>query len=268
MGIMNKLTTTLILLISVVITFSANGKLIDDNYDISSIKRIRLMGDVNVVLVVDTMAKGIIEYPDTVTDWGKNFFITLENETLTIQTIEGFVRGSDSVKCYSRPMIIKIASELREIENCYDSTLEVRGDLISPSLKVQTSGNGTIKIDNIKTDNAIFSILTGKGIIDIGNIFSDNLLCDVLGTGIINVESGSCKELICKTVGTGKMNLSGMQSRVVTIKYTGGGNIKCHAVDNLMLSGLGSTKIEYLGTPKIKSRGTVKPHKLHVEYNE
>ena len=263
MKTMWKLKNCLGLLILVIVTFSANCQIIDNNYNINSIKRIKLMGDVNVVCVVDTISKNTIEYPDTVNDWKNILFLTVKNETLTIQTVDRYGMKTDLNSPNPKWLIIKVASDLNEIENGYSSTLKVKGELVTPSLKVKLSGNGSIVIEQITSPQASLSILTGKGIINIENIFSDILSCDILGTGTITVDKGICKDLKCKTLGTGKMNITGLQSKTATIKYAGGGYIKCHAVETITASGLGTTKICYLGNPNITQKGNVKLHRIN-----
>ena len=263
MKTMWKLKNCLGLLILVIVTFSANCQIIDNNYNINSIKRIKLMGDVNVVCVIDTISQNSIVYPDTVNDWKNILFLTVKNETLTIQTVDRYGMKTDLNSPNPKWLIIKVASDLNEIENGYSSTLKVKGEVVTPSLKVKLSGNGSIVIEQITSPQASLSILTGKGIINIENIFSDILSCDILGTGTITVDKGICKDLKCKTLGTGKMNITGLQSKTATIKYAGGGYIKCHAVETITASGLGTTKICYLGNPNITQKGNVKLHRIN-----
>ena len=59
---MRVLGVIIIMLLSSAAVY-ANERLLDNTLDMTSIGRIRLMNDINVVCVVDSFAKNIIEFP-------------------------------------------------------------------------------------------------------------------------------------------------------------------------------------------------------------
>lgn len=258
---MRVLGVIIIMLLSSAAVY-ANERLLDNTLDMTSIGRIRLMSDINVVCVVDSVAKNIIEFPDTIRDWSNILFLTHERETLTIQISDNNIAERYVGKYQNYTLLIKVNANITEIENGYNSTLKVRGRLSVPELKIIQSGNGSIEIDSVYASKASLSIVTGNGSIIIRKLASDNISCNILGTGSITVKGGVCDNLKCRIIGTGKIDVVRLVAENAKIKYSGGGYVKCNVIRLLSTHGLGTTKISYKGNPHIKRRSNVKPKKI------
>ena len=102
------------------------------------------------------------------------------------------------------------------------------------SVNVNLIGNGTISVEGIKCNNVSAALSTGNGSIYL---------------------SGACLEANFRMVGTGLISADRLQSENVKCKILGTGSIGCWPIDNLNVSGLGSTKIYYKGKPNIKKVG-------------
>lgn len=228
------------------------------NFDsIPLFNKIKLMGDIGVVCEIDSLSSCTINYSDSSYNWSDISFLTIDDNTLTIQLLEDYRIEQQKLK----PLIVR-TSTLNSIENAYDSTIVVKGKISGSSLDIKQSGNGQIIIDSISVPKLDAAIITGKGLIDITNVQTQDLSCRIIGTGSISIKNGNAMMLKCNTVGTGKLNLSGLVSEKVRISYSGGGYIDCNVIKELTTYGLGTTKIRYIGSPKINRRGNVKPKRI------
>ena len=95
------------------------------------------MGNVSIVCEVDTLNPCTIEYPNSSIDIKNQFFITLKNQILTIQLLDNSLHiDYNTVK----PIKILVPS-LKGLENPYDSTLYIVGNVNTSTLKIRQYGN-------------------------------------------------------------------------------------------------------------------------------
>lgn len=132
------------------------------------------------------------------------------------------------------PVVFLYSDFISSIESY--SELSVVAQSLTPcsSLTVKLIGNGSITIDNAKCTNINASITTGNGTINI---------------------SGSCINASFSMVGAGLISADRLVAENVKCRILGTGSIGCWPVDNLSVTGLGSTKIYYKGKPNIKKTG-------------
>lgn len=226
--------------------------------NIQPFNQIKLMGNVSIVCEVDTLNPCTIEYPNSSIDIKNQFFITLKSQILTIQLLDNSLHTDyDTVK----PIIIRVPS-LKGLENSYDSTLYIVGNVNTSTLKIRQYGNGKIIIDSITASKIETKILAGKGTIQIVSINAEDLSCNIVGTESISIRAGFVSNLKCNTIGTAKLYLRGLKTDSAHIKYCGGGSIDCGINKDLYACGVGSTKISFLGQPQIKRRGSVIPQQI------
>lgn len=132
------------------------------------------------------------------------------------------------------PVIHVYSDFLSSIESYSNLTVDIKAIAPSASLHVKQVGNGTINVNNIKSTNVSASITTGNGSIYL---------------------TGKCVNANFSMVGTGLISADRLQADNVKCRILGTGSIGCWPIDNLNVSGLGSTKIYYKGKPNIKKSG-------------
>lgn len=132
------------------------------------------------------------------------------------------------------PVLYLYSDFLTSVESFSDQSVEVIGILPCATLNVNQVGNGSISIENIKSNNVSASITTGNGTIYL---------------------TGSCINANFRMVGAGLISADQLKAENIKCRILGTGSIGCWPIDNLRITGLGSTKIYYKGAPNIKKTG-------------
>ena len=191
---------------------------------IGSFHQIELYGNVDVVCHVSDDTTGIIRFSNP--KYRNLFYITHKEGTLTISVMQEF-EGSPDL-----PKIEVFTDSLSSVENSYDRMLKITGTVTSGSFKAKQQGNGTIMIDSLQSDKVSLSSTAGKGTVEI--------------------LSGKCCSLSCKITGAGSILAREFEADKVSCRFFGGGKIICSPINTLSVFGIGSTKVYYIGNPKIK----------------
>lgn len=145
------------------------------------------------------------------------------------------------------PVVYVYSDFLSSIESYSDQTVDVLNLAPCASFNASLVGNGTINVDNIKCNNVTASITTGNGTIYLaGKCINANYR--MVGAGLISADQLSAENIKCRILGTG--------------------SIGCWPIDNLNVTGLGSTKIYYKGRPNIKKTGGGKLFELPDDFDE
>ncbi len=131
----------------------------------------------------------------------------------------------------SLPTVKVYSTFLSKVSNEGDSTLRVLSINPGPSLKARVIGNGRLVVRNVRTNNAEASILSGKGTLVIYGT-TENASLSVTGAGQIQADDLKANDVKCTLTGTG--------------------SVFCYPVESLYVKGVGSIKVYYRGTPKIK----------------
>lgn len=153
---------------------------------------------------------------------------TNKNNSLTIQVASDgeVVRDLPTIKVYSMT--------LQKVENSGDSLVRVGRTYPVREFKGSVIGNGSLLVSDIKVHKADFAIRTGNGHL---------------------VVSGSTRKANLRNVGTGKLEASGLSAQEVKCNILGTGPIDCNASVSLTITGAGTGKVYYGGTPsKITNR--------------
>ena len=132
------------------------------------------------------------------------------------------------------PVVYLYSDFLSGVESYSDQVVEVVSVAPCASFSVNQVGNGTIDINDLKCNNLTAAITTGNGSIYI---------------------SGRCINASYRMVGAGLISCDRLAADNVKCRILGTGSIGCWPVDNLSVTGLGSTKIYYKGKPNIKKSG-------------
>lgn len=152
--------------------------------------------------------------------------------------------ASDGVKLTDLPTIYVYSLTLQKVENSGDSTVKVVRTLPVREFKGSVIGNGTLIISDLKTHQANLAIRTGNGQL---------------------VANGTTREANLKNVGTGKLEASGLQAEVTKCNILGTGPIDCNASASLSITGAGSGKVYYGGTPSTISNRSIGVKAISVD---
>lgn len=158
----------------------------------------------------------------------QTLMFTNKKNSLTIQIATEGEPGKDlpTIKIYSMT--------LQKVENAGDSLVRIGKTLPVREFKGSVVGNGTLVIEDLKTHKADLAIRTGNGHL---------------------VANGSTIEANLRNVGTGKLEASGLNAEQVKCNILGTGPIDCNASVSLTVTGAGSGKVYYGGSPgKISNR--------------
>lgn len=199
----------------------------DDTTCIDSIgafHRIELYGNVDVVCYVTNDTTRLIRFLNP--EYRKLYYIANKKGSLTISVMQEFEGKPDL------PKIEVFTDSLSSVENSYDRMLKITGTVISGSFKAKQQGNGTIMIDSLQSDKVSLSSTAGKGRVEI--------------------LSGKCCSLACKITGAGSIDARRLEADKVSCRFFGGGEIICNPISALSVFGIGSTKVYYIGNPKVK----------------
>lgn len=132
------------------------------------------------------------------------------------------------------PVVTVYSDFLTNVDSYTDLTVDILNLAPVASFTVNQVGNGTITIDNVKSNNLTAGINTGNGSIYI---------------------SGTCINANFRMVGAGLISADRLKADNVKCRILGTGSIGCWPIDNLNVTGLGTTKIYYKGSPNIKKTG-------------
>lgn len=150
---------------------------------------------------------------------------------------EGSLKVEPSDEKWGRsdlPVLHLYSDFLTSLESFSEQNVEVLDLAPCAAFSVTQVGNGSISVENIRSNNVSASITTGNGSIYlVGKCVNANF--KMLGTGLISADELQADNVKCRILGTG--------------------SIGCWPVDNLSVAGLGSTKIYYKGSPNIKKTG-------------
>lgn len=166
---------------------------------------------------------------------------TNKKNTLTIQV------ASDGVVVKDLPTVKVYSMTLQKVENSGDSLVTVKRMVPVREFKGSVVGNGTLVVDDVRTHKASFAVRTGNGHL---------------------VANGTTRQANLRNVGTGKLEASGLQAEDVKFNILGTGPIDCNASVALSVSGAGTGKVFYGGTPSKISNHSFGVKIISVDTNQ
>ncbi len=217
------------LLLSVFFSLVAQAQDVQ-NYkvEVGQFDKLKVLDNVNVVYRCLSDSTGFVQYRGA-KEFADAFIITPKSDgTLRIQV------STEDVGHPDLPTLYVYSDFLTEVENSSSSSVLVENPAPCAEFKALQVGNGTVAVDNLKTNKLSATLNTGNGTVNV---------------------SGSAVTALLKMVGTGIISADRLEAQDVQCKILGAGSIGCWAVSNLNVRGIGSTKIYYKGDPKIKKSG-------------
>ncbi len=207
--------------------YAANAQSAPYKLDVGDFSELKVPDGINVEYRCSTDSAGWA-YFECDPKIAQMLIFTNKKNSLKIQV------AADGAKVTDLPTVYVYSLTLQKVENSGDSTVKVVRTLPVREFKGSVIGNGTLIISDLKTHQADLAIRTGNGHL---------------------VANGKTREANLRNVGTGKLEASGLQSEVTKCNIVGTGPIDCNASVALSVTGAGSGKVYYGGTPsKITNR--------------
>ncbi|MCH5240699.1 MAG: DUF2807 domain-containing protein [Muribaculaceae bacterium] len=209
--------------------------------DVGQFEKLKVNGNLTVIYKNLPDSTGLARYSAPIDQEGIIIFSTKGDGSLKIEP------SDDKWGTRDLPVVYVYSDFLSSVESYSDRTVDIINVAPASSFNVSQVGNGTITIDNLKCTNLTAAINTGNGSIYL---------------------SGSCLNANYRMVGAGLISADRLSADNVKCRILGTGSIGCWPIDNLNVTGLGSTKIYYKGSPNIKKTGGGKLFELPSDMDE
>lgn len=205
-------------------------------YDVGPFDQLSVLGNINVIYksVPDSVGKALY---DSNTDFSSALEISNNNGKLQIKEISEHNLGN-------LPTLHVYSAYLSNVKNEGKGTSEIFLSNPTPTFSARLVGNGRIICDGVNSTNVKATLATGNGSV---------------------IVRGKCTEAKYELMGTGLIQADGLTAKSVKCTSIGTGSIGCNATETLDVRGIGTTKIYYLGEPKIKKTGGASLHPIVSE---
>lgn len=208
--------------------------------DVGDFSELKVSDGINVEYYCSTDSAGWAFFEcDPTTAQMLMFTNKKNNLNIQVATDGAVVKDLPTVKVYSMT--------LQKVENSGDSLVTIARTVPVREFKGSVVGNGVLVVEDIKTHKANFTLLTGNGHI---------------------VANGTTRQANLKNVGKGKLEASGLQAEDVKCNILGPGPIDCNASVALSVSGAGTGKVYYGGTPTKISNHSIGVKVISVDTNQ
>lgn len=210
------------------IAFSMHAEVQNYKVEVGQFDKIKVQDNVNVVYRCLPDSTGFVQYSGD-KEFADAFIITPKTDgTLRIQV------STEDVDNPHLPTLYIYSDFLTSVVNASSFSVLIENPAPCAEFKALQIGNGSISVENVKTNKLLATLNTGNGTVNI---------------------SGSAVTAILKMVGTGVISADRLRADDVQCKILGSGSIGCWPESKLAVKGIGSTKIYYKGDPKIKKAG-------------
>ena len=209
--------------------------------EVGEFEKLKVNGNISVICKNLTDSIGYAWYDDFNGDGDIFKFSTKNDGTLKVEP------SDEKWGQTGLPVIYVYSASLTSVESFSDQNVEIVGLAPCSSFNVNQVGNGSISVENIKSNNVTAAITTGNGTIYL---------------------TGSCLNANYRMVGAGLISADQLRAENIKCRILGTGSIGCWPIDNLRVTGLGSTKIYYKGSPNIKKTGGGKLFELPDDIEE
>ena len=196
--------------------------------DVGQFERLKITGNISVVYKNLPDSTGLARY-EAPLESGDLFSFNLKADG-QLQVEPSDTKWGDN----SLPVIYLYSDFLSGVESYSERDVDIVSLAPTANLNINQIGNGTIRVEDLKCNNLSASITTGNGSIYL---------------------YGTCVNANFRMVGAGFISADQLKADNVKCRILGTGSIGCWPIDNLQVSGLGTTKIYYKGSPTIKKKG-------------
>lgn len=210
------------------ISFIVHAEVQDYKVEVGQFDKLKVLDNVNVVYRCNADSTGFVQYRGE-KEFADAFIITPKSDgTLRIQV------STEDVGHPNLPTLYVYSDFLTSVENSSAFSVIVENPAPCAEFKATQIGNGSVAVEDLKTNKLVASLNTGNGTVNV---------------------SGTALAAVLKMVGTGIISADRLKADEVQCKILGSGSIGCWPVAILSVKGIGSTKIYYKGDPKIKKSG-------------
>lgn len=222
---------------SVSATYAQSGQY---KLDVGDFSELKVSDGINVEYLCSTDSAGWAFFEcDPAT--AQMIIFSNKKNTLTIQL------ATDGATVTNLPTVKVYSMTLQKVENSGDSLVTVSRTMPVRDFKGSVVGNGTLVVSDVKAHKASFAVRTGNGHL---------------------VANGTTREAHLRNVGTGKLEASGLKAEDVKCNILGTGPIDCNASVALSVSGAGTGKVYYGGTPSKISNHSIGVKAISVDTNQ
>ena len=209
--------------------------------EVGQFEKLKINGNISVIYknLPDSTGFALYDAPADSKDMFK--FSTKNEGVLKVEPADDKWGQSDL------PVLYLYSDFLTSVESYSDQSVEILGMVPCASFNANQIGNGSISVENLKCNSVSAAITTGNGSIYL---------------------TGMCINANFRMVGAGLISADQLRAENVKCRILGTGSIGCWPIDNLKITGLGSTKIYYKGSPNIKKTGGGKLFELPDETDE
>ena len=216
------------LLLFTLMSLGVDAEVQNYKVEVGQFDKLKILDNVNVVYRCNPDSTGFVQYSGE-KEFADAFIITPKSDgTLRIQV------STEDVGNPNLPTLYVYSDFLTSVENSSSFSVLVDNPNPCAEFKAVQIGNGSVSVENVKTNKLIATLNTGNGTVNV---------------------SGSTLTAVLKMVGTGIISADRLKADDVQCKILGSGSIGCSPQVSLSVKGIGATKIYYNGNPKIKKSG-------------
>ena len=223
-----RLLTALIAVFTIsTISASAEEPMKEYTFKVGTFKNLKVQDNVNVVYHCQSDSATRVVYTAT-PEFDDAFILTNSGNTLKIQV------NTEDVDKPGLPTIHIYSDRLAKVENYSDFDVTVDNPCQSEQFAAYLMGNGNLIVNGLNVEKLKARVIAGNGTITI---------------------SGTADKAFFRMTGAGHIDAEKLKTADINVKIFGGGTVTCGPEKHLSLTGIGSTKVRYHGSPAIKHKG-------------
>lgn len=197
--------------------------------NVGEFSRLKVVEAINVDYRCNADSAGLVIFSTDIPEAASAIGMSNNKGELTIS----FTVPANEMKPVKLPTVTVYSSFLTKVENSGDSLVRVLRVQPCPEFSASQIGNGRIVVRDITATKVRARINTGNGQV---------------------ILFGKCDEASLKMTGAGTLQADGLEAQTISVSAYGTGTIGCCPGNLLKITGLGSTKIYYKGSPEIRNR--------------
>ncbi|MDE5552886.1 MAG: DUF2807 domain-containing protein [Muribaculaceae bacterium] len=225
------LVSLLLTLLSVTPVSAADPVPGEEVRNVGEFTAIQVQDSVNIVYRNDAALNGTVRWQSADKALSDRLIINNGKGKLKIQIHTEDFADDDHP---SMPTLYVYSSRLSKVLNYSDAQIVVEAPAQCEQMEFSQIGNGSIVASGLSVNEIYAKVTAGMGTISL---------------------SGTCKEATFRMTGTGTIQADQLTCGDVRCRIFGGGTIGCCPGSRLSVTGIGSTKIYYTGTPEITHKG-------------
>ena len=197
------------------------------NLKVNDFTELKIVDDINVIYRNHPDSVGRVVFSAT-PDQASAFIFQPDGSKLEIQLAPEAASNPSGL-----PTVVAYSTYLTKAENDGKGHLKIESVAPGPKFKCVLVGNGRLTASGLQFNQVEASLMTGNGEIAVSGQ-ADVAKLSSTGTGQIQADELKAREAKCRIVGTGSIGVN--------------------ASESLVVSGMGSGTVYYIGNPSLKNR--------------